>query len=178
MTTEQVVALHRHLIANAELREKICRDVSPSEHVKRDRTAAVAASYRFAAKAVYNMGTTFDRAAIDGKAGPEAGDSEAQAVPLEMTLERVCEIATRLEREATAEAKPEAASSIERPAHYAGMSIQPFDASRAWGLGLALGSAVKYIARHQHKGDPVGDLRKAIACVQDEIEAIEYGGAK
>lgn len=67
---------------------------------------------------------------------------------------------------------------IERPAHYARLTLQPFDAARAWGLGLALGSAVKYIARHEHKGDPVGDLRKAIACVQDEIEAIENGGAK
>ena len=67
---------------------------------------------------------------------------------------------------------------IERPAHYARLKLQPFDAARAWGLGLALGSAVKYIARHQHKGDPVGDLRKAINCIRDEIAAIEKGDAK
>lgn len=69
-------------------------------------------------------------------------------------------------------------SSIKRPPHYAAMSLQPFDAARAWGLGLSLGSAIKYVARHKLKGDPIGDLRKAINCIEDEIRFLEREDAK
>lgn len=65
---------------------------------------------------------------------------------------------------------------VERPPHYAAMSLQPFDAARAWGLGLSLGSAVKYVARHLRKGDPIGDLNKAKACIDDEIAWLEKSG--
>ena len=50
---------------------------------------------------------------------------------------------------------------IHRPAHYTQSAVEPIDAIEAWGLGYHLGNVVKYIARHQHKGQPLEDLQKA-----------------
>lgn len=50
---------------------------------------------------------------------------------------------------------------IEHPEHYTYSAIEVIDAIEAWGLGYHAGNVVKYLARHEHKGDPVGDLKKA-----------------
>ena len=47
------------------------------------------------------------------------------------------------------------------PTHYGKLKIQPVDVAEDWGLDFNLGNVLKYIARHKHKGDPVGDLAKA-----------------
>lgn len=47
-------------------------------------------------------------------------------------------------------------------AHYRFGNIQPIEAITEWGLGYNAGTAIAYIARHEHKDDAAGDLRKAI----------------
>lgn len=56
------------------------------------------------------------------------------------------------------------------PAHYTYSDIEVWDAIRSWDLGYFTGAAVKYIARHEHKGSPVQDLEKAIAYLQKEVQ--------
>jgi hypothetical protein len=54
--------------------------------------------------------------------------------------------------------------SLTRPTHYTGHGIEPIDAIEDWGLGFALGNAVKYIARAGRKSTTFerDDLRKAL----------------
>ena len=47
------------------------------------------------------------------------------------------------------------------PPHYTERGIEPIVAIEAWGLGFCLGNAVKYIARADHKGSRLEDLKKA-----------------
>ena len=61
-------------------------------------------------------------------------------------------------------------SNIDHPKHYAHSTIEVIDAIEAWGLGFSLGNAVKYIARADHKGNAVEDLRKAIWYLQRELD--------
>jgi hypothetical protein len=61
-------------------------------------------------------------------------------------------------------------SNVDHPKHYAHSTIEVIDAIEAWGLGFNLGNAVKYIARADHKGAPVEDLRKAIWYIQRELD--------
>jgi hypothetical protein len=53
--------------------------------------------------------------------------------------------------------------------HYVKMSIQPWDAIKAWELGFFDGNAVKYIARWRVKGG-VEDLEKAKHYLEELIE--------
>ncbi len=46
--------------------------------------------------------------------------------------------------------------------HYRKTSIQAIDAIKEWKLAFCLGNAVKYIARHEHKGQTHEDLEKAV----------------
>jgi len=54
--------------------------------------------------------------------------------------------------------------------HYKQHDIEAIDVIRAWNLGFELGNAIKYIARHNHKGDPVLDLEKAIWYLRSYID--------
>ena len=55
------------------------------------------------------------------------------------------------------------------PAHYTRFDIEPIDAIEDWGLNYRLGNVVKYIARADHKGQRVSDLKKAVWYLQREI---------
>lgn len=60
---------------------------------------------------------------------------------------------------------------VDHPAHYGGAE-DPYEAIKvieAWGLGFALGNAVKYLARAGRKGDRLTDLRKAAWYLQRAI---------
>jgi hypothetical protein len=72
------------------------------------------------------------------------------------------------------------AEAVDHPSHYrADTGHEAIDVIRAWGLGFALGNAVKYIARAGHKHDNViQDLDKAIWYLQNEREALLKGGAE
>lgn len=62
------------------------------------------------------------------------------------------------------------AERVNHPRHYNIGAIEAIDAIEDWGLGFNLGNAVKYIARADHKGNPVEDLRKAAWYIQRELE--------
>ena len=57
--------------------------------------------------------------------------------------------------------------------HYKKGSIEPIKVIRDWKLGFNLGNVVKYIGRAEHKGNKLGDLKKALWYLQDEIDALE-----
>ena len=61
---------------------------------------------------------------------------------------------------------------VDHPAHYQS-DVEPIDAIEAWGLGFCLGNAIKYIARHQRKGHPLEDLKKAQWYLNREILRME-----
>lgn len=54
-----------------------------------------------------------------------------------------------------------APSMVDHPAHYNVGNIEVIDAIEDWGLGFHLGSTVKYVARAEHKGTLLEDLKKA-----------------
>ena len=61
---------------------------------------------------------------------------------------------------------------VNHPAHYGGAD-NPYEAIKvieAWGLGFNLGNTVKYIARAEHKGASLQDLKKAAWYLAREIE--------
>ena len=59
---------------------------------------------------------------------------------------------------------------IDWPKHYNAGKIQPIDAIEDWKLDFRLANAVKYIARHEHKGTAKKDLEKAIWYIQRYID--------
>lgn len=62
---------------------------------------------------------------------------------------------------------------VNHPQHYNMSKIEVIDAIEAWNLGFNLGNAVKYIARADHKGKKLQDLKKAAWYIQREIEREE-----
>jgi len=61
---------------------------------------------------------------------------------------------------------------VDHPSHYGGKD-NPYEAIKvieAWGLGFNLGTVLKYIARHEKKGAPLEDLKKAAWYLAHEIE--------
>jgi len=62
---------------------------------------------------------------------------------------------------------------IDHPPHYTHGGIEAIDVIEAWRLGFALGNAVKYIARADHKGSRLDDLKKARWYLEREIANAE-----
>ncbi len=58
--------------------------------------------------------------------------------------------------------KPKKKEGVNSPAHYNVGKIEVIDAIEDWELGFNDGNAIKYIARHQRKGDSIQDIEKAI----------------
>ena len=52
---------------------------------------------------------------------------------------------------------------IDHPDHYNSGKIEVIDFIRSLGIDedFCIGNAIKYISRYKHKGDPIGDLKKA-----------------
>ena len=50
---------------------------------------------------------------------------------------------------------------INQPKHYTFGEIEPIDVIEDWGLPYHLGNVIKYIARAEHKGNMIEDLKKA-----------------
>jgi len=51
---------------------------------------------------------------------------------------------------------------VNHPAHYNTGKVEVIDAIEDWQLGFNDGNAIKYIARHQYKGNDIQDIEKAI----------------
>ena len=60
-----------------------------------------------------------------------------------------------------------------KPVHYNSTSITPLQVIDDWGLDFRLGNVVKYIGRHQKKGTPLDDLRKAAEYLAMAIAKLE-----
>ena len=58
---------------------------------------------------------------------------------------------------------------VNHPSHYNHGNIEVIDAINDWKLNFALGNVVKYVARADHKGRPVEDLKKAKFYLEYEI---------
>lgn len=69
--------------------------------------------------------------------------------------------------------QPEPTDIINHPPHYTATAIEPIDVIEAWNLGFCLGNAVKYIARHEHKGSTLADLKKARWYLDRHIAKLE-----
>jgi hypothetical protein len=63
---------------------------------------------------------------------------------------------------------------INHPAHYGGdVPYEAIKVIEVWRLGFCLGNCIKYIARADHKGNRLEDLRKAAWYLNREIENME-----
>lgn len=61
---------------------------------------------------------------------------------------------------------------INRPSHYCeGRKYETIDVIEAWGLGVNLGNALKYVSRAGRKEDTVKDLEKAVWYLNREVSA-------
>jgi len=61
---------------------------------------------------------------------------------------------------------------VNHPQHYNKGKYEVIDVIEDWQLSFNLGNTVKYIARHEHKANPVEDLVKAWWYLTREILAI------
>ena len=64
---------------------------------------------------------------------------------------------------------------VNHPNHYNIGKFEVIDVIEDWQLGFALGSAIKYIARCEHKENKLQDLKKASWYLQREIERLTRG---
>ena len=62
---------------------------------------------------------------------------------------------------------------VNHPAHYNAGRFEVIDVIEDWRLGFSLGNAVKYIARSEHKGKKLEDLKKARWYLDREIQNLE-----
>lgn len=62
---------------------------------------------------------------------------------------------------------------VEHPRHYADTNIETWDFIIDKELSYCLGNVVKYVTRCHKKGEPIEDLRKAMAYLQKEINTLE-----
>ncbi len=60
-------------------------------------------------------------------------------------------------------------NNVEHPAHYNQGRFEVIDVIEDWNLGFNLGNTIKYIARAEHKGKQLEDLRKAKWYLEREI---------
>jgi hypothetical protein len=64
---------------------------------------------------------------------------------------------------------------INHPSHYTYGAIEVIDAIESWSLDFHLGNVVKYVARSEHKGSQLEDLRKAQWYLNRKISKLEQG---
>ena len=89
----------------------------------------------------------------------------------EVALEYLNMVKTGLEGIARREA-------VNHPPHYNQGTIEVIDAIEDWGLDFNAGNVVKYVSRHQHKAEPLEDLKKSRWYIDRIIEGYENGSIK
>lgn len=62
---------------------------------------------------------------------------------------------------------------VNKPKHYTKGKFEVIEVIEDWDLNFRLANAIKYIARHEHKGKPLEDLKKALWYLQREISIRE-----
>lgn len=68
------------------------------------------------------------------------------------------------------------ADAVDHPSHYNHGTIEVIDVIEDWGCGFNDGNAIKYLARHRHKGRPLEDLKKARWYLEREIQRLTKEG--
>ena len=58
---------------------------------------------------------------------------------------------------------------VNSPQHYTKGKFEVIDVIEDWNLNFRLANTIKYIARHEHKGKPLEDLKKALWYLEREI---------
>ena len=71
------------------------------------------------------------------------------------------------------QAFPKIDQMINAPKHYTAGKYEVIDVIEDWKLGFRLANVVKYIARAEHKGNPLVDLYKALWYLNREIASRE-----
>jgi hypothetical protein len=71
--------------------------------------------------------------------------------------------------------KKKVIDNINHPQHYTYGAIEVIDAIEAWSLGFHLGNVVKYVARSEHKGNQLDDLKKAQWYLNRKISKLKQG---
>lgn len=71
------------------------------------------------------------------------------------------------------ESKEEREDLIHNPKHYTYSKYEPINVIKEWNLNFDLGNVVKYIARCEHKGNKLLDLKKASMYLEHEIKSLE-----
>mgnify|MGYP003140632624 CR=1 FL=1 len=66
-----------------------------------------------------------------------------------------------------------AKDNINNPLHYTYGKYEVIDVIEDWRLGFHLGNAIKYIARSNHKGTQIEDLKKAQWYLNRMIKKLE-----
>lgn len=66
-------------------------------------------------------------------------------------------------------ARPEP-NTVDHPRHYNVGKIEAITVIEDWNLNFNLGNCVKYVARADHKGNAVEDLKKALWYLQRELD--------
>ena len=61
---------------------------------------------------------------------------------------------------------------VNKPKHY-NVGLEPIEAIESWKLGYNLGNVIKYVARADHKGKRLEDLKKARWCLDRAINKNE-----
>jgi hypothetical protein len=65
------------------------------------------------------------------------------------------------------------ADDVSKQPHYAACDPEPIKVTEGWKLGFNLGNVIKYIARHNLKGTPLKDLKKARWYLDRHIATLE-----
>lgn len=68
---------------------------------------------------------------------------------------------------------------VTNPEHYdlgGGLEVLDVIEALGWGKDYLRANACKYLLRHERKGDPITDLRKARYCIDRLIEMLEEEG--
>jgi len=61
-------------------------------------------------------------------------------------------------------------NTVDHPRHYNVGKIEAITVIEDWNLNFNLGNTLKYLARCDHKGNPVEDLKKALWYLQRELD--------
>ena len=67
------------------------------------------------------------------------------------------------------------ANLVDHPTHYNHGKYEVIDVIEDWNLNFHCSNAIKYIARHGHKGEAKRDIEKAIWYLQRYLEQINNG---
>lgn len=73
----------------------------------------------------------------------------------------------------TIQVEEKTSSAVNHPSHYNMGKFEVIDVIEDWKLGFNLGNVIKYVARAEHKGKQLEDLKKAAFYLNREIEKIE-----